>query len=357
MSDKLTTSVLAPPSDYGGIGQYSDQLRSRIDEIEGVATKQVILYEEMGAFAYVKAAVVAGRADVVHLQFEYGLFRPKLLYAWLFFPILFIYTRFRRIPVVITIHEVWTPETIGTVKYSYVWLVHALLAVVASRLVFMTEKAEEDFQPRPIRDTDCIPHGVAIESTRRIDAEDARDTFGYNSEDVVVSQIGYVSRRKGTQTFLSLARRHPEYEFLIAGGALRDEDESYFEQVSDDAPANVQITGVLSDRAFHEAFVATDVAVLAYRDIRQSGILNWCFAYGVPSVCRSIDRFEALHEQGAPLVLFSGNDNHPSIDEALDTALNSVDDRSEAMRRFGAELDLSRVATRYADLYRSLVSN
>jgi glycosyltransferase involved in cell wall biosynthesis len=348
---EFTTVTLSPPVNHGGIGRYADQLRSKM--AFEARTEHVPLHEEMNASDYVSAATRATRGDIAHVHFEYGLFRPKLLYALVFFPVLFLASRFRREPVVITVHEVWTTETVGRVQYGYVWLVHVLVAMTASRLVFMTKNAEEDFRPRHVSERELIPHGVDIDSVRDIDQSEARAMLDLESGDTVVSQIGFVSRRKGTDDFLELAKRHPEYEFVVAGGPLREEDERYFQQVLDSAPENVRITGVLSDSKFHAAFAATDVAVLAYRDIRQSGILNWCFAYGVTAVCRAIDRFERLTERGAPLVLFG--EGYGSIDEALATALDEADDRSRGMREFGAEYDLSSVAARYVELYRTLV--
>lgn len=357
MADEFLVSVLAPPNDHGGIGRYAKQLRTRTSVESDIEDIHILLYEEMGAEDYVRAAVRATRADVTHIHFEYGLFRPKLMYTWLFFPVLFTYAQLRRVPIVVTVHEVWTPETVGTIQYGYVWLVHALVVFVASQLVFMTKNAEDDFRPHRFADTNRIPHGVDVRAVRDVDAERARKTFGYNSNDYVISQIGYVSPRKGTDTFLDLAARHPERKFLVAGGPLREEDEAYFRHITDMAPENVYITGVLSDEAFHEAFVTTDVAILAYRDIRQSGILNWCFAYGVPVVCRAIDRFENLRDQGAPLVLFAEDGSYPSIDEALHIAFESGADMSAQMRAFGEDHNLSHVARQYADLYRSLGGN
>ncbi len=348
-----TISVLAPPDDHGGIGRYAEQLRTRIADT--VDTTHIPLYEVLGVVGYVQAALRATNSDVVHVQFEYGLFRPKLLYTWVFFSVLFLSAKPRDIPVVVTVHEVWILDVVGRVQYVYVWLVHLLLAITATRLVFMTEATESDFQPQNIVETERIPHGVNMDGVQDIEFEKARSSFGYDSDDTVISQIGYVSPRKGTKDFLSLADNYPQYKFLLAGGALRDEDEQYFDEAVEMAPENVHATGVLSDGVFHASFVATDVAILAYHDIRQSGILNWCFAYGVPVVCRAIGRFEALAERGAPLVLFDESKFYPSIDEAVDTALTEAADRAKSMQAFGTKRNFTRVASQYIDIYRSLI--
>lgn len=355
MTDESSSvCILAPPDTHGGIGRYADQLADHLRP-DLAAADHEHLFEELHPREYLRAALRATEYDVVHLHFEYGLFRPKLLYAWLFLPIMLVFSRVRGTPVVVTVHEVWTPATVGRFQYVYVWFVHALLALTAGRLVFMTGNAEADFQPQALASTSRIPHGVDTGAVRDINVASARAKFGLDSDDRAISQIGYVSQRKGTETFLGLAKRHPEYEFLVAGGPLREEDEPYFERISAEAPENVQLTGVLSDRVFHEAFVATDVAVLAYQDIRQSGILNWCFAYGVPAVCRAIDRFEELSDRGAPLFLFAEDDpSYPSIDTAVQMALAERDSRGAEMRSFGDKYSLGSVASEYDSLYASL---
>lgn len=352
MNDKLAI-VLAPPEESGGIGRYAEQLRTKLSR--DINTKHLALHEDMNALDYVNTAVHATDGDIAHLHFEYGLFRPKLLYAPVFFLVVFFLSRLRHVPVIVTVHEVWTTETVGRVQYGYVWFIHLTLSVTASCLVFMTDSAEDDFRPQGVSEHEIIPHGVDIGAVRDIDRSDARSMLEFGYEEVIISQIGYVSQRKGTDDFLKLANRHQNHNFVVAGGPLREEDEDYYERVVESAPSNTRVTGVLSEDKFHAAFVATDVAVLAYRDIRQSGILNWCFAYGVPVVCRAIDRFESLSDQGAPLVLFAENDEYPSIDAALDTALDEAEKRGRVMREFGTKHDLSRVAKQYIDIYQTLI--
>lgn len=344
--------VLAPPESCGGIGRYAEQLRSKL--AQKINTEHLALHENMNSLDYINTAVHATDRDVAHLHFEYGQFRPKLLYAPLFFSVLFILARLRNVPVIVTVHEVWTTETVGELRYRYVWLVHLLLSVTASQLVFMTESSESDFRPQNVSKHSIVPHGVDIGAVRDINISHARSMLDLGVNDTIVSQIGYVSRRKGTDEFLELANNHPEHTFIVAGGPLREEDKMYYERVIRSVPANARVTGILPDNEFHAAFVATDVAVLAYRDIRQSGILNWCFAYGVPVVCRAIDRFENLAEQGAPLVLFGEGDEYPSIDTALSTALDEAKIRGREMREFGNENDLSHVAEQYINLYGTL---
>lgn len=349
MTDPNVT-VIAPDADAGGVGKYAATLRTRLAEV-GVETTHTAVGPNTPLAGYVSAAGAADHADAVHLHFEYGLFRPKLLYAWPFFSLLLVRRLLAGTEVIVTCHEVWTSATVGRAQFVYVRVVHALLAQTATTLVFMTDDAAADFGPTrtPQR---TIPHGVPVADRRERPLATARETFGYGPEETVVAQIGYVSERKGTDRFLALAARRPEIEFLVAGGALRAEDEPYLADVRARAAEleNVQVTGVLDEDAFHDAFLAADVAVLAYRDIRQSGVLSWCFAYGLPAVCSSIPRFVDLADACSGIVLFG--DEWGPIDAALDRALADRRQLSAAMAEYGAANSLAAVAATYATLFR-----
>ncbi|MFB6176359.1 MAG: glycosyltransferase [Halobaculum sp.] len=337
-------AVVAPRVSAGGVGAYAGTLRDRM-EATGVRTTLRPIGDGVGVAATARAGWRSARDSDVHLHFEYGFFRPKLLLAWVFLLPLWLGRAVWRRRVVVTVHEVWTPETVGWVQYAYVWLVHSLLAATATDLVFMTREATRDFGAAVTPRTHLIPHGVPVSDRRELSRAEARETFGYDREATVVAQIGYVSDRKGTDEVVTLAERHPDTEFLIAGGPRRPEDEPYVDRIEATAGPNVRVTGVLDDDAFHHAFVAADVAVLAYRDIRQSGILNWCFAYGLPAVCRSIPRFRTVAERCEGVVLFGEGEG--SIDDALTAALTDRDALSEAMRAYADRNSLDDVASSY----------
>ena len=344
-------AVVAPDPAAGGIGRYAEALRTRV---EGeVTTTCHSIPSERSVVQYVRVALDCLRGDAVHLHFEYGLFRPKLLFAWPFFVVLLLGRLFRGTPVYTTVHEVWTPETVGTLQYGYVWLIHSLVALASTELIFMTEHAREDFRALSVGSARIVPHGVPRSDRRAYSRDEARRAFGYDDDDIVVAQIGYVSERKGTDRFLDLAERFDEHEFLVAGGALRDEDEPYERWVRSTAGDNVQVTGVLPDERFHKAFIAADVAVLAYRDIRQSGIMNWCFAYGVPVVCSPIDRFVELEAACTGVAVFEHPDqpDPDSLDGALFGAVRARAERSEAMIEYGRENSMDEVASAYTALF------
>jgi glycosyltransferase involved in cell wall biosynthesis len=193
---------------------------------------------------------------------------------------------------------------------------------------------------------------------RDIDPGKAKELFGYDADDTVVVEPGYVRELKGTHLFVDAAERLSDSAFLVAGGAQDESAESYLEALRDRAPANVRITGHLDDRRFHAAFVAADVVCLPYLQMTQSGIFNWCAAYHVPVVAADHEYFVRLREEYDCVELFDPDDPG-SIADAIEGLLSSLD-RRETLRlnlaAFSDEHSFARVAENHRDLYRELTA-
>lgn len=353
----IETLLVAPPSDAGGIGKYSDTLSKALAD-QSVDLDRLDLEEGAGPVQHVRVAVRAGltSADVIHVQFEYGFFTPRLLFAWIFFPILFVLARLRDVPVVVTMHEAWLPDIVDPPlvgpKQVYLCLAHRLLVATADQLLFLSENAVEAFEKSvPGVHARTLPHGVDVSGTRDVESAAAKRQFGFDPKATVVSQIGYVAPRKNTDVMLELAEEFPEYEFLVAGGPRRDAEREYFESIRSRAPPNLTVTGVLPDEEFHAAFAATDLAVLSYSDIRQSGILNWCFAYQVPMICRRIPYFERVASEWGGIVLYDENDE---LDAELRAAVADIDSLEREMEAFCEANSFEAVAAEHVRLYREL---
>ncbi|UPV74289.1 hypothetical protein M0R89_17350 [Halorussus limi] len=196
-----------------------------------------------------------------------------------------------------------------------------------------------------------LPHGVDVRGTRDVAPAEAKRRFDIDSDATVVSQIGYVAPRKNTDVMLELADSFPEYEFLVAGGPRRDDEREYFQSIRSNAPSNLTITGVLPDEDFHAAFAATDLAVLSYSDIRQSGILNWCFAYRVPMLCRRIPYFERIASKWGGIALYEPDDD---LGDRLREAVSDLETLEREMDSFREANSFEAVAGEHVKLYREL---
>lgn len=339
----MTIYVVAPPRTHGGVGSYTDTLFAQVDmDVSRVPVNR----KWMNPFRYLRTAVRAKNGSAVHVQYVYGMFGPKGIFTLFFLPLVSALTDG---PTIVTVHEVWTREDAGRsrLKYAYLRLVHETLARFSDRLVFLSTNAERDFLASVSgAETQVVPHGVKTEY-RELTPGAAKESFGYDPDDTVITHHGFITHRKGCDRFLELAKSLPEYEFLLAGGSRREDLE---DRLRERAPDNLQITGVLDDKAFEASFAASDLAVLPYRDINQSGTFNWCATYGLPVVATSIPYFERLANEYGCVELADTDD--------LEATVRAVLEDGERRRRLGERMaeyrdenSFAAVAARTEQLY------
>lgn len=345
------------PEQECGIATYTTTLETALDVAHA---RTPLKLRTLDVPHYVLAAVRAGLtdADVVHVQHEYGIYGPMSLASWFLFPVLWLLTRLRDRPLVITFHSAWHEGTVEPpllgLKLAYLRANNLLLAAVADHAVFLSEETREEFEESADLDSvEVMEHGVPTD-VRPMPAEEAKRLLGVPTDRPLVAEPGFVRPQKGYHRFLDIAERVPEATFLIAGGTHGDAYTEYLDELRERAGDSVEITGVLDDDRFHALFNALDAALLPYDTVTQSGVLNWCLAYDVPVVGTDTEQFAALAaEHGFPAV-FPADDPEAGA-AAVREALAEPDALREAMARYREEHDMGAVASRHEALYRRLV--
>jgi glycosyltransferase involved in cell wall biosynthesis len=301
------------------------------------------------------------------VQFDYVLFGPLGLFTLLFFPLLRVLAARTGARVVVTMHETLNPTLVrGPVRWlkaRYVLALNRTVATTADQLVFLSPQARARFT-HTVAATE-IPHGVDLDAKQDLTPAEAKAMFGYRPDTTLVVEPGYVSPRKGSDVFRTVAERCPEYEFLLAGGPPRQRHSDFFDSIREEAPANLTVTGRLPEDRFHAAFAASDLAVLPYNEteqtgvvnaVNQSGVFNWCGAYGVPVVATDCARFRALKTDYGAVELFEVD----RIDDIVATVRGVLeeperrDTLSTAITAYATANSLSAAAADHIDLYRSL---
>lgn len=361
MAEPRVAMVATPDDGSCGVGAYAGDLRAHLGAVEHVELRT----NTRNPFHVAGVALAAGttHADVVHVQHEYGLFGRMTLLWWVFGPLLWLTTRLRSRPVVLTLHEAWDDETAGLrarrLQLAYVRAVNASIAIVADHLLFLSETREAAYRnatPVEVGSTSRLPHGVEVGETIDLPPPAAKKRFGYDAETTLVVEPGYVSRQKGADVLVDVAERLPDREFLLAGGARTHGDEQLVSELRDRAPSNVAITGVLDHDAFHAAFRAADLVVLPYRKDGQSGVFNWCAAYGLPVAGSRCDYFTRLAAEWDCVALFD-LDEPDDIEACVRRLLADGDERDRLANAMAAFRDANRfehVAGEHRELYRSL---
>ena len=357
-----TVTVVSSPMDGScGIGSYTEALLTHIGEEidEDVVVLETSKQGLSACISYARTAFQVGTtdSDVIHIQHEYGFFGKKWLLLWAFYPIIFVLARLRRRPVVITLHEAWNVDRMDPpllwLKGVYIRVANEMIVSTATSLVFLSENCKSKFQRNGTVDNyRLFPHGVDEDEVKPIPDQEAKSTFGFDTDDTVITEFGYIRPSKGYETFLEIAERCCEFEFLVAGG--NPSEDEYIESLKAAAPDNVTFTGHLNDRDFHAAFSATDVAVLPYNEVAQSGIFSWCAAYELPTVASRLPRFERLHsEYGCPAVFESVDEAERSIRRVLNDDAHR-EKLTSAIERFRCENNFEEVGDQHEALYRFL---
>lgn len=358
-----------PPDSASGIGIYTNDLVSYFENTE---IKHIFIETDTINPAHIfLAAVKAGRAetDVVHIQHDYITFGPLSLYTFIFFPIIYISKIMTGKSIVITMHEPLNTSLVAPplrpIKRLYILGVNLLISFVADHMVFLTEQGLSRFRESvPITTASVIPHGVNVERTTSISSKEAKAKFGYEPDDIVISEPGYLDPRKGNHVLAKIAECLPEYEFLLAGGSPRKRHDPYEQKIRESSPANLQVTGRLDDEAFQMVFRASDLVVLPYLEmaqtgiiqlVNQSGVFNWCVAYGLPVAASDFLYFRQLQQDWGCVELFDPLDINEAANvvQSLITDTEKRDQLTESMNTLRESHSLRRIAQKYETIYQS----
>lgn len=364
--------VTAPGNGETGVGDYTNDLLAHITDVD--IEKIELQIQSKNPLDFLLPAIRTGRAraDVIHIQHEYGMFGPMSLMTWIFFPVVFLVSAITNTPVVISMHEALNKdhvtEPLAPIKRVYIALINHLLVFGADHIVFLSDTTKTEFleSVRP-EEFSVIPHGVSIDRTVEHPKQEAKRHIGYSPDDVVIIEPGYIEPRKGNHVFAELAERMPEYEFLIAGGVSNALYAEYAEHVMDDAPENLRVTGILEEELFHTAFCAADLVVLPYLKTRQAGIINTvgqsgifnrCVAYELPVLGSERSYFEDLKDEWGCIETFD-TDNLTEATQRIQETL--ADDTKQkqliaAMKAYADANSFDRAGNEHTDIYQTVYS-
>ena len=345
-----------------GIGTYT---RDLADELEsyGVQVNQVTFdsggVEHRGAFI-AGFRLARANGDISHIQFEPGLFHtqepllnlPHLAAYALFFGY-FLGGGFRK-PLVTTMHTQPKQPRFGRIGNKHVKYSYGLMQKMTDKIFILGPVTAEKTLIDDWEYT-VLPHGAKT-STIEESQDEAKTKFGYNASDTLIVLPGYVRPPKGYHLLSHVAKWHPEYEFLFAGGVRTEKNQPYKNRVANCAPENVQFTGILDDARFHSAFVAADIITLPYEFVEQSGILNYAASYGNAVVASDKGYFKWISDQWE-LECYGPWDDPHELEAAIERAL--IPDRREkleaGMRSFSADRSFDKVASEHVRLYKQLI--
>ncbi len=306
--------------------------------------------------------------DLVHVQFEYGLFPSlklgkKTLTA---FAALLFYSglAFGNRKVITTIHE--PRKTISASRTSalfYTKLIDGLIFAVSDLIVVhMIESKALMKTAYGIGESRLlvIPHG-SFESPVFQDKDACKLQLGMKNK-TVLTILGFVTPKKGHDLVVPLLPlMDANVQLVVAGGPQNSEDVAYVEKLKKQAEQyhvadRVTFTGYLQDLTC--VLNATDIALLPYRNVTDSGILHLWIAQRVPTIASDLKAFKEVYNENHCLELFE-SENPQDLLKKIRVLLSDPKQRdllAEECRQMWNKTRWSSIAEKHVDAYNTVLS-
>ncbi len=317
-NNSLSINLVTSWDKQCGIATYSAFLAQ---ELKKNARLYIIALHKKNALSpyfFIQGYEVARSHDLVHIQFEYGIF-PSLRVGrrnlTAFAAVLFYFGLAlgnRRI--ITTIHEPRKKVTAGGKSgLYYTKILDKLIFTVSDLMIVHTQESREimktvyGLSESKLR---VIPHG-SFEKPNFLNKEECKRKLGLQSK-TVITIMGFVTPKKGHDLVIPLLPQlDPNVQLVIAGGPQTTNDAIYLELLKKIAmhcncSEKVTFTGFLQDLTC--ILNATDIAVLPYRTVTDSGVLHLLIAYKVPTITSDLKAFREVYDEFGCLELFNSED-------------------------------------------------
>jgi len=325
----MRVAMVSPYLDRCGVARYSGMLVKALSKYVDVYAIRHHRFGELynSYLSWLLKRIKRVSPDVVHIQHEYGIFRP--------FERFVKFLRMLDVPTVVTMHTVGVPsmdsayDSIDSVKAVVV--LNEALASILSRFCSKVR---------------VIPFFVP--DVPLISKEEARNMLNIPQDAFVVSTLGFIDYRKGTDIFLDVVSKLEGVYPIIVGGWHTDFSTDYVKNVLKRAgELGVRVTGWVSDDLFYAYVSASDVIVLPIRAITESFTVHVALAYRKLVVVADADPL-----RDKPVVRCG------SAGEMVE-AIRRADELYKKLRgdidRYVAERSLDRIAKMHSDLYSEVV--
>jgi len=364
---KLRVNLVTSWNIRCGVAAYSaflaDELKERAD------VRVVNLQRELRAFSpyFLILGFKASRVpSIVHVQFEYSLFPAlkigikKTLLSFGAF-LFYIGLALGKSQVVTTFHEVRTVKAGGKTGYAYVNLLHRLIFRVSNLIVVHNSESKTLMEKiYGVNKLKIIPHGL-YETPIFLDQNECKKQFGLSGK-TVVTIPGFISPAKGHDLVISiLPQLDKNVNLIIAGGTKTDDGNRFLEKLKELAQSHgcldrITFTGYLPDLTV--VINATDVAILPYRAITESGILRLLIAHRIPTITSDLPAFKEVLQEYDCIKLFEGN-NKEKLLESVCSLINSEKTRDYLKEQCLKMWENNRwraIARRHMETYLELIS-
>jgi len=306
------------------------------------------------------AARLAGESDVVHVHYEYTLFRHVS-------PLRNGYAAFMRalpVPAVVTLHDafpVLDPPWARVLREGPVSLLRHLAylpvrgswadrqARRAARIIAHTQAiADTATRAIPASSVTCWPHPVWPCSRHWTPSADRPP---------ILITPGFIKAHKGYADALDLLARHPDWHWWLAGGPQTDPDAAFLASLLNRARQlgigdRLRVTGYLEKDDLEALAVQAQLAFFPFRTVTGSGSVSWAIGLHLPIAATDLPPLCRMREQGAGIRLLPAG-RPEAWDIPLTETLSStscLEKLSAAAAAYGETFSYARFGTVMAGL-------
>ena len=366
-SGELSVNLVTSWNKQCGIATYSEFLARELKKTVRVFVIDLPDKNALSPYFTVLGRMVGGSQDLVHVQFEYGLFSSlklgkRTLTAFGALPF-YVGLAMGNRPVVTTIHEPRKTVTAsGRTGLYYTKILDRVVFGVSDLVIVHTRESKRLLKTVygvPESKLRIVPHG-SYQTPTFLNKEESKRKLGLQGK-MVVTILGYVTPKKGHDLVIGLLPKlDPTVHLVVAGGPQNSQDEQYLAKLKELAiqyhcADRITFTGYLPD--FKDVLNATDIALLPYRYVTDSGVLHLLVAYGIPIIASDLAAFREVQEYGC-LMLFKtedAQDLYVKLQEILSNPTQRESLKAKCVVMWNAT-KWSSIAQTHVQLYREIIS-
>lgn len=207
--------------------------------------------------------------------------------------------------------------------------------------------------------TIMIPHGHMLDYIETADKKESRKLLDIPENKVVFMFFGQIKKVKGVDILLKalilLKRKFTDLYVMIAGSVWKTDFAECQAIIDNNDLTECLKTDIryIPDKEIKYFYAASDVCVLPYTDVFQSGVIQLAYGYKKPVVTSDLPAFTQFVEEGVTGFISKAGDVE-SLANAMERAINS----REYLDRIGqAGHDLVKSQLNWNDLAKNIVTN
>lgn len=321
---------------------------------------------------------------VVHLVYSY-VFYGSPVFSFIYTPLLITGIKFLRLPLVVTIHQIFSLRDINTdFKKSFsahfpvgliktgLYSLSKIIALLARKIIVLHRRHVQIFkEDYGISNTEYIP--IGLKAIRPLPREEAKKCLGLNGKKILLF-FGFIVPFKGVEfaldSMLEIKRNNPSAYLIVAGSQLpwlrQDKDMvEYMARLKTRAQSQ-ELAGFIDFRNRYISeeesallFSAADIIMLPY--VYQSGpseIFKKACLYNVPPVATRIDYFIDDVKDGYSGIFVEPRSGTALASGALQLLNNQrlYDEISQNLVTVAKEFDIDNVSQKCLAVYSKILN-